>query len=110
MATKHPLIDGDTGFGGPQNVLCVVESLVQIGAAGVILEDQTWPKRCGHMRGKSVIPMEEHDRLKKSFSITARTDARGPLGLDEAIRRGIAYREAGDCIIFVEAPESGWKD
>jgi len=69
------------------------------------------------MRGKSVIPMEEHvakiraaadvrDRLKESFIVTARTDARGPLGLDEAIRRGIAYREAGASIIFVEAPES----
>jgi len=111
------IVDGDTGFGGPLNVLHMVESLVQMGAAGVILEDQTWPKRCGHMRGKSVIPMEEHvakiraavdvrDRLKESFIITARTDARGPLGLDEAIRRANAYREAGAAIIFVEAPES----
>lgn len=111
------IVDGDTGFGGPLNVIHMVESLVQLGAAGVILEDQTWPKRCGHMRGKSVIPMEEHvakiraavdvrDRLKESFIITARTDARGPLGLDEAIRRGNAYREAGASIIFVEAPES----
>jgi len=111
------IVDGDTGFGGPLNVVHMVESLVQMGAAGVILEDQSWPKRCGHMRGKSVIPMEEHvakiraaadvrDRLKESFIVTARTDARGPLGLDEAIRRGIAYREAGASIIFVEAPES----
>jgi methylisocitrate lyase len=111
------IVDGDTGYGGPLNVLHMVESLVQMGAAGVILEDQTWPKRCGHMRGKSVIPMEEHvakiraaaevrDRLKETFIITARTDARGPLGLDEAIRRGIAYREAGASIIFVEAPET----
>jgi methylisocitrate lyase len=111
------IVDGDTGFGGPLNVLHMVESLVQMGAAGVILEDQTWPKRCGHMRGKSVVPMEEHvakiraavdvrDRLQESFIITARTDARGPLGLDEAIRRGNAYREAGASIIFVEAPES----
>lgn len=111
------IVDGDTGFGGPLNVLHMMESLVQMGAAGVILEDQTWPKRCGHMRGKSVISMQEHvakiraaaevrDRLKKSFIITARTDARGPLGIDEAIRRGIAYREAGASVIFVEAPES----
>ncbi|MBW2713292.1 MAG: oxaloacetate decarboxylase [Deltaproteobacteria bacterium] len=111
------IVDGDTGFGGPLNVLHMVESLVQMGAAGVILEDQTWPKRCGHMRGKSVVPMEEHvakihaavdvrDRLQESFIITARTDARGPLGLDEAIRRGNAYLEAGASIIFVEAPES----
>lgn len=111
------IVDGDTGFGGPLNVQHMLESLVQMGAAGVILEDQTWPKRCGHMRGKSVVPMEEHvakiraaaevrDRLRESFIITARTDARGPLGLDEAIRRGIAYREAGASVIFVEAPES----
>lgn len=111
------IVDGDTGFGGPLNVLHMVESLIRLGAAGVILEDQTWPKRCGHMRGKSVVPMEEHvakiraavdvrDRLKESFIVTARTDARGPLGLDEAIRRGIAYREAGAAIIFIEAPES----
>jgi len=69
------------------------------------------------MRGKSVVPVEEHaakiraavdvrDRLKESFIITARTDARGPLGIDEAIRRGIAYRDAGASVIFVEAPES----
>ena len=111
------IVDGDTGFGGPLNVIHMMESLIAMGAAGVILEDQTWPKRCGHMRGKSVVPMEEHvekiraaadvrDRLKESFIITARTDARGPLGLDEAIRRGIAYRKAGASVIFIEAPES----
>ena len=111
------IVDGDTGFGGPLNVIHMVESLIAIGAAGIIQEDQTWPKRCGHMRGKSVIPLAEHvakiraavsvrDRLKPSFIITARTDARGPLGLDEAIRRGNAYREAGASVIFVEAPQS----
>jgi methylisocitrate lyase len=111
------IVDGDTGFGGPLNVIHMVESLIQMGAAGVILEDQTWPKRCGHMRGKSVIPMEEHvakiraaasvrERMDESFIITARTDARGPLGLDEAIRRGNAYRDAGASVIFIEAPES----
>ena len=111
------IVDGDTGFGGPLNVIHMVESLIQMGAAGVILEDQTWPKRCGHMRGKSVVPTEEHvakiraavevrEALKPSFIITARTDARGPLGLDEAIARGNAYREAGASVIFVEAPES----
>ena len=111
------IVDGDTGFGGPLNVIRMVESLVQMGAAGVILEDQTWPKRCGHMRGKSVVPVEEHvakiraavevrDALDPSFIVTARTDARGPLGLDAAIERGKAYREAGASVIFVEAPES----
>lgn len=54
------IVDGDTGFGGPLNVVHMVEELIRMGAAGVILEDQTWPKRRGHMRGKSVIPMEEH--------------------------------------------------
>ncbi|HJO23711.1 MAG: oxaloacetate decarboxylase [Myxococcota bacterium] len=111
------IVDGDTGFGGPLNVIHMVEALIEMGAAGVILEDQTWPKRCGHMRGKSVIPMQEHvakiraavevrNALKPSFIVTARTDARGPLGLDAAIERGKAYREAGASVIFVEAPES----
>ena len=86
-----------------------------MGARGVILEDQTWPKRCGHMRGKSVVSMEEHVQKIRAavdargdapFLITARTDARGPLGLDEAIRRAHAYYDAGASAIFVEAPES----
>jgi methylisocitrate lyase len=93
----------------------MVEELVAMGAAGVILEDQTWPKRCGHMRGKSVLAPEEHAQKIRAaretkgeahFMIIARTDARAPLGLDEAIRRGRAYKEAGADVIFVEAPES----
>ncbi len=109
------IVDGDTGYGGALNVTRLVEELIQMGARGVILEDQTWPKRCGHMRGKSVVPMEEHmqkiraARIAKKgrpLLITARTDARAPLGLDEAIRRGNAYKEAGADLIFVEAPES----
>lgn len=109
------IVDGDTGFGGALNVVHMVEQLVAMGARGVILEDQTWPKRCGHMRGKSVVAMEEHMQKIRAaretkgdapFLITARTDARGPLGLDEAIKRGIAYKEAGADLIFVEAPES----
>ncbi|MDP7040024.1 MAG: oxaloacetate decarboxylase [Myxococcota bacterium] len=111
------IVDGDTGYGSALNVMHMVRELMHLGAMGIILEDQTWPKRCGHMRGKSVVPMEEHVQkiraavsVKKEFDrpffITARTDARGPLGLDEAIRRGIAYKEAGADVIFVEAPES----
>ena len=109
------IVDGDTGFGGALNVVRMVEELVAMGARGVILEDQTWPKRCGHMRGKSVVPMEEHvqkiraavdARGEAPFLITARTDARAPLGLDEAIRRAHAYHEAGATAIFIEAPES----
>lgn len=109
------VIDGDTGYGGPLNVFRLVKEAVAMGARGVLLEDQTWPKRCGHMRGKSVVPMEEHAakiraavdaRGDAPFIITARTDARDPLGLDEAIRRGSAYKEAGATLIFVEAPRT----
>ncbi len=109
------MVDGDTGYGSALNVIRMVKELVEMGARGIILEDQTWPKRCGHMRGKSVIPMEEHVQKIKAakeakgeaeFIIVGRTDARGPLGIDEAIKRGRAYREAGADVIFVEAPES----
>ncbi|MEW6439918.1 MAG: isocitrate lyase/PEP mutase family protein [bacterium] len=110
------MVDGDTGYGSALNVIRMVNELVAMGARGIILEDQTWPKRCGHMRGKSVIPWEEHAQKiraakeargeQTSFLIIARTDARAPLGLDEAIRRGRAYREAGADLIFVEAPET----
>ncbi len=109
------IIDGDTGYGGALNVIRMVREAIKMGASGILLEDQVWPKRCGHMRGKMVIPMEEHVQKIKaaveakgehSFIITARTDARAPLGLDEAIRRGKAYKEAGANVIFIEAPES----
>jgi len=109
------VVDGDTGYGSALNVIRMVRELVSMGAMGVILEDQTWPKRCGHMRGKSVLPRQEHEQKIRaaceakggaSFLITARTDARGPLGLEEAILRGNRYREAGADLIFVEAPES----
>jgi len=115
-AVKIPVVvDGDTGYGGALNVRRMVEELIQAGARGIILEDQTWPKRCGHMRGKSVIAMEEHAQKiraareaigERTFLITARTDARDPLGLDEAIRRGQAYKAAGAHLIFVEAPKT----
>ncbi|HTO06296.1 MAG TPA: isocitrate lyase/PEP mutase family protein [Myxococcota bacterium] len=115
-AVRTPLIvDGDTGHGGPLNVQRLVRELVRLGAAGVLLEDQVWPKRCGHMRDKQVIPAEEHvQKLRAAVDargaaklmILGRTDARGPIGLDEAIRRGRMYREAGADIIFVEAPTS----
>ncbi len=110
------VVDGDTGYGSALNVIRMVEELVSMGAMGVILEDQTWPKRCGHMRGKSVLPWKEHAQKiraaceakgEANFLVTARTDARGPLGLEEAILRGNRYREAGADLIFVEAPESG---
>jgi 2-methylisocitrate lyase-like PEP mutase family enzyme len=109
------IVDGDTGHGGPLNVQRLVRELVGMGAAGMLLEDQVWPKRCGHMRDKQVIPAEEHvqkiraavdARGPAEFTILGRTDARAPLGLDEAIRRGKRYRQAGADLIFVEAPQS----
>ena len=109
------IVDGDTGHGGPLNVQRLVRELVGMGAGGVLLEDQVWPKRCGHMRGKDVIPAEQHvqklraavdARGRAKLTLIGRTDARGPIGLDEAIRRGRMYREAGAYVIFVEAPQS----
>jgi methylisocitrate lyase len=109
------IVDGDTGYGSALNVIRMVKECVDMGARGILLEDQAWPKRCGHMRGKSVVSMQEHVQKIRAakeakgdaaFLITARTDARGPLGLEEAVRRGNAYKEAGADLIFIEAPES----
>jgi carboxyvinyl-carboxyphosphonate phosphorylmutase len=109
------LVDADTGYGNPLNVWRLVQDLESLGAAGIFLEDQIWPKRCGHMAGKDVIPKDDYlpklkaaveARKSKDFIIVARTDARAPLGLDEAIARGKAYRSAGADVIFVEAPRS----
>lgn len=111
-----PLIaDGDTGHGDLHNVVRTVQSFAQAGASGVILEDQVSPKRCGHFEGKQVIPAEEMAlkikvavtaRPDKDFIIIARTDAREPLGIDEAIRRVNLYAEAGADVCFIEAPLS----
>jgi len=109
------IVDGDTGYGGPLNVQRLVRELVAMGARGVILEDQRWPKRCGHMRGKEVIEAEEHAakiraardaRGEARFMITARTDALETHGLQEAIRRALLYKEAGADVLFVEGPRS----
>lgn len=115
-AVKTPvLVDADTGYGNALNVWRLVRDLEHMGAAGIFLEDQVWPKRCGHMAGKDVIPMDDYlpklraaleARGSKDFIIVARTDARAPLGLDEAIERGKAYRKAGADVIFVEAPRT----
>lgn len=115
-AVDLPVIaDADTGYGNPLNVIRTVEELERAGVAGVMLEDQVWPKRCGHMAGKQVVAAEEHVRKLRAAAaarkdpdlvIIGRTDARGPLGLEEAIRRGRLYAEAGADVIFVEAPES----
>ncbi len=109
------IVDVDTGWGGPANVERTVEELLRMGAAGCFLEDQEWPKRCGHMEGKRVVPLDEylpklHAALRlragTPLHVTARTDARGALGLDEALRRACAFAEAGADAVFVEAPES----
>jgi methylisocitrate lyase len=109
------MVDGDTGYGGPLNVQRLVRELVAMGALGVILEDQRWPKRCGHMRGKEVIPADEHAakiraaadaRGDARFVITARTDALETDGIDEAIRRAKLYKEAGATLLFVEGPRT----
>jgi carboxyvinyl-carboxyphosphonate phosphorylmutase len=109
------LVDADTGYGNPLNVWRLVRDLESLGAAGIFLEDQVWPKRCGHMVGKDVIPKDEYipklkaaleARQSKDFIIVARTDARAPIGLEEAIERGKAYRKAGADVVFVEAPRS----
>ncbi len=107
--------DIDTGYGNPLNVDRTIRDVIDLGIAGVILEDQEWPKRCGHLEGKRVIPME--DLVEKiggarfaggesGLVIVARTDARAESGLAEAIRRGKAYYEAGADVVFIEAPQT----
>jgi len=111
-----PLIaDGDNGHGGPLNVAQLTCAYEQAGAACIQIEDQVLPKRCGHMEGKEVVPMEDavakiraavDARSDRSFKIMARTDARAGHGLDEALRRGEAFLGAGADILFIEAPRS----
>ncbi|HVN87657.1 MAG TPA: isocitrate lyase/PEP mutase family protein [Candidatus Binatia bacterium] len=109
------LIDCDTGYGNAINVIRTVREMQRAGAAGMFIEDQVWPKRCGHMRGKRVIPLDEHlPKLRAAIDarqtgdlfLVARTDARAAIDLDEAIRRGRAFRDLGVDAVFVEAPES----
>jgi len=110
------IVDADTGYGGLPNVQRTVRELIEAGAAGCFLEDQVWPKRCGHMLGKKVIPREEHvqkiraavdEKGKSDFFIVARTDAREANdSLDDAIQRALSYKQAGADGLFVEAPRS----
>lgn len=112
-ACNLPLLaDADTGYGNAVNVFHTVRAFEQAGVAGVMIEDQTWPKRCGHMAGKEVISAEEmvqkiraavDARRSPDLVIEARTDAAGPLGLEEAIRRGRMYADAGADLIFADA-------
>ncbi len=114
-ASRLPLIvDIDTGYGNPLNVWKIIKDLQSIGVAGVFLEDQVWPKRCGHMQGKQVIDTNDYiqklkaaiDAKEGDFIVVARTDALEPLGIDEAIRRGRIYKDIGADAIFIEAPRS----
>ena len=114
--TGTPIIaDADTGYGGLLNVHHTVRAYEAAGVSAIQLEDQEFPKKCGHTPGRAVVPAEDmvkkirvavDSRESDDFLIIARTDSRTSLGLDEAIRRGCAYAEAGADIVFVEAPES----
>ncbi len=111
-----PLIaDGDTGYGGLLNVRHTVRGYEDAGASAIQLEDQEFPKKCGHTPGRRVVPAEDmvrkirvavESRSSPDFLVIARTDARTTLGLDEALRRADAYARAGADVLFVESPES----
>jgi 2-methylisocitrate lyase-like PEP mutase family enzyme len=115
-AVDVPLIsDADTGYGNAVNVVRTVQQFERAGVAAVHLEDQVAPKRCGHMSGKQVVPTAEMveklaaavaARTDPDFVLIARTDARAVEGLDAALQRADAYRQAGADVLFVEAPES----
>jgi 2-methylisocitrate lyase-like PEP mutase family enzyme len=107
------VVDGDTGYGNPLNTIRTVELYEAAGGAGIFLEDQVWPKKCGHMAGKKVVPREEWlaklraalDARERLF-VTARTDARAAVSLEEACERARMAADLGVDAVFVEAPES----
>jgi len=115
-AVSVPVIaDADTGYGNELNVVRTVREYEQRGAAGMHLEDQGFPKKCGHLENKVIIPLEDYDakiraaaaaKSDRDFLIIARTDARAVLGFEEAVRRANAALDAGADMAFVEAPES----
>lgn len=107
--------DADTGFGNAVNAYLTVQAFERAGAAGLNIEDQVIPKRCGHLEGKALLPLDEavakiaaaaDARLDKDFVINARTDALGVLGIEAAIDRGNAFLEAGATMVFVEGIDS----
>jgi 2-methylisocitrate lyase-like PEP mutase family enzyme len=109
------LVDGDDGYGDAKNVTRTIEGYERIGASAIFIEDQQAPKRCGHMADKKVVPVEEMvqkvraataARDNKDFYILARTDARAPHGLDEAIHRAETYLKAGADGAYIEGPET----
>ena len=115
-ASGLPVIaDADTGYGGPINVQRTIRAYERAGVAGVHIEDQQWPKRCGHLEGKTLIPAAEmaakvraatDAREDKDFVVIARTDALSVEGFEQALDRGRLYEEAGADMIFIEAPNS----
>src|SRR6202045_2124670 len=115
-AVKTPVIaDADTGYGNELNVVRTVREYEQRGVAGIHIEDQRFPKKCGHLENKAIIPLEDYlakiraaasAKRDREFLIIARTDARAVLGFDEAIRRANAALEAGADMAFVEAPQT----
>ncbi|MDH3232849.1 MAG: isocitrate lyase/PEP mutase family protein [Alphaproteobacteria bacterium] len=115
ISTTPLIADGDTGYGGLLNVQHTVRGYEAAGATAIQIEDQEFPKKCGHLLGRRVIPLEDmvakikvavESRDSSDFLIIARTDARTGLGLDEALRRADAFAEAGADVLFVESPES----
>ncbi len=107
------IVDADTGYGNSLNTIRTVELWEAAGATGMFLEDQVWPKKCGHMAGKQVVPVEDWlSKLKAAVAtrdhlhITARTDARAAVSIDEAIERARRALDVGVDAVFIEAPES----
>jgi 2-methylisocitrate lyase-like PEP mutase family enzyme len=107
--------DADTGYGNAVNAYLTVQAFERAGAAGINIEDQVTPKRCGHLDGKELLPFDEavakvtaaaDARIDKDFVINARTDALGVLGIDEVVRRGNAFLRAGATMVFVEGVNS----
>jgi 2-methylisocitrate lyase-like PEP mutase family enzyme len=115
-AVDVPVIaDADTGYGNPISVIRTVREYERAGVGAIHIEDQVWPKKCGHMEGKMVIPAEDMvqkiraaaaAKQSRDFIIIARTDARAMEGLEAALRRGHLYRDAGADVLFIEAPQS----
>jgi 2-methylisocitrate lyase-like PEP mutase family enzyme len=109
------IADGDTGYGGPLNIIRTVREYERAGVSAIQIEDQAWPKKCGHEPGRRLVDMAEmaariraavESRRDPDFVVIARTDARAGEGLAAAIQRAQAYREAGADVIFVESPQS----
>jgi len=109
------LVDADTGYGGPQKVIHTIKTIKRAGAAAIFIEDQVWPKKCGHLNGKKVIPINKMKlkikaalkaRQDKNLVIMARTDSGQTHGINKAISRAISYYQTGADIVWVEAPQT----